>query len=474
MHLPANFTIDASNFEFPDGPTGEPVGHITGTFGITDVPLDTSVKRIYINAEQSEPGYWQGWGIELTSFETLTAIPFDLPLYEEDQSGTFLPGNTVYFTVDISFTDNTSWHLSFNNSGSGYSVVHDTTTNLGSIGTGAIPSTKIITGTVSITMPAGKTLEYASVGLSNPGVGGSWANVNVESGSWKLRTLENVSYGYFRVYADATDGTMYAKVAGPTWYGESTGTLLSVTFTAEDQTDGSSETSPHSIDKAYQGTYQGYEGSATITLTVGGMNMASIPPSQSEISMNSVFTAGGGTITYKDRTGRWDYVYSMSVKQGFIMDFTAREKHIWLGDAAEAAKGDFETMFGITLDLSNIDPDAWNLEATTDIIIGTAPYNLGYTGNPATASHAQGVHTHYALDPGTNDYETAIEYLTTTFGRPPNELTGVMNHVGTSLTSGSNWLILEDWPQEVRIVQRVDGGDPSGVSWHKPPASPSP
>jgi hypothetical protein len=468
MKLPAGGIIDTSDFEV-SGPVGEPVGNITGTFTITSDSSNPTISEIRMGASQPGMAGWQSWQITLDNPGT-SDIPFDIPLYDEDMRGTFSSSEKVYINMSILFDDGTNWSLYFSGSGEGYSVSsHTGTTNLNSIGTGVIPKTRIVTGTANISI-TGKTLMYGEVYLSLPYGNGSWAEVKSDN-SWKLRVPYYSSLGFFTVSGNATDGTNYAKGANTTWYGESSVSLGTITLTAADLSDGSTGSAEQLIiDLAYQGNYQGYEGSGTMTLMIDETFLSWT--GQSSGSMFNAFTYGGGNLTYQGGpVGTWAYVYLGSAKQGFIMDLTGHEKHIWLGAAATAVKTEFETMFGVTLDLSYLDPTANNLEASTDIIVGDAPYELGTTGQPDTASHAEGLHTHYTLS-GT--YNDEVEALTQQFGRPPNETSGVMNHVSTTLTAGNDWVILEDWPKEVRIIQKVSGGTPSGVSWHKPPAPPAP
>lgn len=472
MTLPSNGTIDASDFStsFPGGggygPSGDPVGHITGTFTITSDSSNPVISEIQMGASQPGMDGWQSWQITLNNPGT-SSIPFDIPLYAEDMHGTFSSSEKVYLYMNILFNDGTNWHLNFTDSGAGYTVSnHNTTTNLGSLGTGVIPKTRIVEGTATIGI-TGKTLEYSEVYLRLPYGNGPWGEV--KSGNWKFRVPYYSSLGFFSVNARDSDGTYYAKGANTTWYGESSVSLGTITLTSADVSDGSNPNASYSIDPAYQETYQGYKGSDTITLTVGEMYMSAVG-GQGLDNMAPVFTYGGGDFTYQDSTGHWAYVYRESgFKQGFIVDFASHEKHVWLGAAATAVETVFEGMYGVTLDFSYLDPAAWNLEATTDIIVGTVPYDLGTTGQTDTAPHAEGEHIHYALDTGVNNYDAAVAALTIKFGRPPNETSGVINHVGTTLTAGTDWVILEDWPKEVRIIQSI-GGTPSGVSWHKPPA----
>jgi carbon monoxide dehydrogenase subunit G len=219
MSLPNDGIIDteASGFVF-DGPTGSPVGHITGSLTISNIP-NIPINRIYLHALQYDPADWNSWQITLKNKSptsgTLTQN-FDIPLYNKDSSGSFSTTQKVFFAGSIEFSDGTHWELYFDNNASGWSVpAHNATTALDPSLSGAMPATQVVTGTANITIE-GATVQWAEVGIRIAG-DGFWME-GMYDGTWKIRVLAS-STGTFMVRAEDTAGNRYRNETAGSWAG---------------------------------------------------------------------------------------------------------------------------------------------------------------------------------------------------------------------------------------------------------------
>jgi hypothetical protein len=356
MIIPGNNIIDASGFEF-DGPSGPPVGHITGTLSISVSPGTPTVDEIYINAYQQSPSDWRSRDKALgPSLNT----NFDIPLYGPgDENGMFAPGTPVEIHVVIIFIDETLWHLYFNNGGFGWSINHDDTTDIIPALSDTIPDTEVVTGSLGgVSIPSGQ-LDYVRVGLHSPVVGSvPGADLNMKDWvswpwDWKIRIDSTAKVGMWVVSAGSKSGSHYSKVLDTFWTGQTAvGNLGSINFTVGD----AGYNSPSFvIDSIYRDTYTGTIDTTPITLTVGEYQLSW---SGGAGNLAPVFTPPSGNIT----GGTWAYVYKYndSAKVGFIVS-TASEKNIYLGTKATAAAA---SGHGITIDLSDISFTAPNIEAS--------------------------------------------------------------------------------------------------------------
>jgi hypothetical protein len=240
MTAPGSGIINAgSGFGF-DGPIPPKTGRITGTLTIKGFPSGTGVEAIAMIAQQ--PG-WASHYITLDpaaiSGTSLTNYPFDIGLYGQDMMGAFEPSAPVYFYVSIAFDDETHWNLYFGDSVSGWTVDHNATNNPGDIGEQTIPVTKVVSGTATLALPGGITMEWARVGIAgNGGPGDSiyawdWEGP-VNNEAWKVRISTASTGGKFMAGAGTAGGTTYYKFDVGTWSGSATGNTVNYTFTAGD------------------------------------------------------------------------------------------------------------------------------------------------------------------------------------------------------------------------------------------------
>jgi hypothetical protein len=230
-------TIDASQPDFDfDGPIPPKVGSISGTLTISGFP-GVGVEHISLQATQPMVP-WYSHSISLDpgaiSGGSLTNAEFEIGLYGVDQEGTFStsPSDPVTLAAHIAFADGTDWSVYFDNGGTGgWTTINHNSTNTINPGSVAIPATKVVTGTVSVTLPAGKTLARTLVGLL-AGTNGYWSD-KVEGaggGPWKIRIPDASTSGTFMVDAKATDETSYHEANAGSWTNTPTGNTVTHIF----------------------------------------------------------------------------------------------------------------------------------------------------------------------------------------------------------------------------------------------------
>ncbi|GHV45593.1 hypothetical protein AGMMS49546_31760 [Spirochaetia bacterium] len=246
--------------------------------------------------------------------------------------------------------------------------------------------------------------------------------------------------------------------------GESIGTITGTITLIGGETEAPPEAPPvNTVTAAYRGTYKGYKDNSgkLLTFTLGENTLTWTGAEDG--SWSAVYTTGGGDMAGMGMAGTWAYLYKGAEKQGFVYKI-GEDAAFYSGTTLAGPEAALWASRSIAINVSDIAVTASNFVGGTNIATTTEDTGSAVNGCAYSAkANDDAGRTYYKLS---ISYDVALSTLNTKFGTSKTTNSGQNIHQGTTVSTGTDWVIFESGSDQVRLVQDISGTK-SGVQWNR-------